>query len=76
MTETTGELPPLLTAQQAASALGLKSPVTLRAWRRRGIGPRFVKLGAGGRTAAVRYQQSDLLDWIEQQSSPAFAEKQ
>jgi excisionase family DNA binding protein len=51
------ELP--LTTQEAADLLGLKR-TTLEAWRVRGCGPRFVKLGR-----AVRYRAADLDAWIE-----------
>lgn len=44
---------------QAAEYLGLQK-TTLEAWRCRGGGPRFVKLGR-----SVRYRQSDLDAWIE-----------
>jgi excisionase family DNA binding protein len=44
---------------EAAQYLGLQK-TTLEAWRSRGEGPRFVKLGR-----AVRYRQSDLEAWIE-----------
>jgi len=48
-----------LDTQAAADHLGLKRQ-TLEAWRCRGGGPRFVKLGR-----AVRYRQADLDGWIE-----------
>ena len=48
-----------LDSDQAAEYLGLKR-TTLEAWRCRGGGPRFVKLGR-----AVRYRQTDLDEWIE-----------
>jgi len=44
---------------EAAQHLGLKK-TTLEAWRCRGGGPRFAKLGR-----AVRYRKADLDDWIE-----------
>jgi predicted site-specific integrase-resolvase len=43
-----------LTEAEAAARLGLKIP-TLRAWRHRGVGPAFVRLGR-----AVRYLPSDI----------------
>ncbi|MEE4303594.1 MAG: helix-turn-helix domain-containing protein [Wenzhouxiangella sp.] len=43
----------------AAHYLGLQKS-TLEAWRCRGGGPQFVKLGR-----AVRYRQADLDAWIE-----------
>jgi excisionase family DNA binding protein len=47
-----------LTETQAAEHLGL-SIATLRAWRHRGKGPRFVRFGR-----AVRYLRADLDDFI------------
>ena len=48
-----------LDSDEAADDLGLQR-TTLEAWRCRGGGPRFVKLGR-----AVRYRQADLDEWIE-----------
>jgi len=48
-----------LTTEQAAEYLQLQRN-TLEAWRCRGGGPRFVKLGR-----SVRYRQVDLDNWIE-----------
>jgi predicted DNA-binding transcriptional regulator AlpA len=61
---------PLLTEAEAAQALRLKAPATLRKWRQLGTGPRFVKLGAGGAFATVRYRQSDLIAWIASRVKP------
>lgn len=47
-----------LTEVQMAQRLGL-SVATLRAWRHRGTGPRFLRFGR-----AVRYLQSDLDEFI------------
>lgn len=47
-----------LTEVQVAQRLGL-SVATLRAWRHRGTGPRFLRFGR-----AVRYLQSDLDEFI------------
>jgi len=55
----------LLTTKQAAEMLGL-SPNTLNQWRHDGRSPRFRKLGK-----AVRYLESDLLEYIEQKSRSA-----
>lgn len=52
----------LLNTQQAANMLGL-SPNTLNQWRHDGRPPRFRKLGK-----AVRYLESDLLEYIEQKA--------
>ena len=47
-----------LTEREVAELLGL-SVATLRAWRHRGRGPRFLRLGR-----SVRYLQSDLADFV------------
>jgi predicted DNA-binding transcriptional regulator AlpA len=46
------------TERQVAEQLGL-SVATLRAWRHRGRGPRFLRLGR-----SVRYLPSDLEDFV------------
>ena len=50
--------PLALTDQEVASRLGL-SVATLRAWRRRGVGPRFVRFGR-----AVRYMPEDVERYV------------
>lgn len=55
---------PLLNDQDAATQLGV-SPATLRSWRCRGIGPNFIKMGAG-KKAGVRYSASDIEQFITQ----------
>ncbi len=47
-----------LTEREVAERLGL-SVATLRAWRHRGKGPRFLRLGR-----AVRYLPSDVDDFV------------
>lgn len=42
----------LLNTEAAASALGI-SPVTLKIWRCKGKGPRFIKLGSSPRDRVV-----------------------
>lgn len=49
-----------LTELQVAQRLGL-SVATLRAWRHRGTGPRFLRFGR-----AVRYLQSDIDGFIQE----------
>jgi hypothetical protein len=49
----------LLGPDAAASELGV-APATLAAWRSRGTGPAFVKLGA----KLVRYRRADLSAYI------------
>lgn len=51
-----------LCEKDAASYLGSK-PSTLRAWRVKGKGPRFYKLGG-----KVFYREGDLSAWIELQA--------
>ena len=47
-----------LTEREVADLLGL-SVATLRAWRHRGKGPRFLRLGR-----SVRYLPSDVADFV------------
>ena len=47
-----------LTEREVAAMLGL-SVATLRAWRHRGKGPRFLRLGR-----SVRYLPSDVADFV------------
>ena len=49
-----------LTEREVAELLGL-SVATLRAWRHRGKGPRFFRLGR-----SVRYLPSDLADFVRE----------
>lgn len=55
-------LPALLNETEAGKILGIKTS-TLQNWRWRGDGPRFVRLGQG--KGAIRYRESDLLEFIE-----------
>ena len=54
---------PLLNTVSAAKYLNME-PLTLVAWRTRGEGPTFIKLGK----RAIRYKFSDLHDFIEKNS--------
>lgn len=49
----------LLDEREAANALSL-AVSTLRNWRSRGIGPKYIKLGA----RAVRYRRADLEKYV------------
>jgi predicted DNA-binding transcriptional regulator AlpA len=49
----------LLTEKDVAATLGLK-PATLRNWRVRGEGPRFVRLSR----RAIRYRRADVDEWV------------
>ncbi len=51
----------LLDQRQAASRLGVPSVRTLESWRRRGYGPRFLRLSP----RLVRYRASDIDRWLE-----------
>ncbi len=52
----------LLTETQAAELLAIKTK-TLQAWRVRGGGPRYVKMGR-----CVRYRLADLEEYIRQRT--------
>lgn len=52
----------LLTELQAAIFLTLSSR-TLQAWRLKGVGPPYVRLGR-----AIRYRRSDLVAWLAKQT--------
>lgn len=56
----------LLSCPQVASILGLR-PQTLRKWRLRGKGPRYVRLGSGP-GARVAYRKTDLGEWLDQRT--------
>lgn len=58
-TDTYGNPDGLLTEVQAADLLNL-STRTLQAWRVKGGGPLFVRLGR-----AVRYRRADVNAWLE-----------
>jgi excisionase family DNA binding protein len=49
----------VMTTKQAAEYLAM-SHKTLEDWRRKGEGPRFIKVGS----RSVRYRQSELDAWI------------
>lgn len=56
-----GDTPDLVTTDEAASYLTVTA-AAVRAWRVRGGGPSYVKVGS-----AVRYRRSDLDSWLEGQ---------
>ena len=57
-----------LTTPEAAEYLGVR-PCTLEAWRCRGGGPRFRKIGR-----AVRYGRNDLDEFIESRTRTSTSE--
>lgn len=59
---------PLLNIEQAAEALAVP-PRTLEAWRFRGGGPPFVRMGRH-----IRYRVGDLRAWIEDHTFTSTAE--
>lgn len=60
----------LLGEMEACELLSL-SVRTLQAYRTRGVGPRFIKLGA----KCIRYRYSDLLDWCKESESKTTKKK-
>jgi predicted DNA-binding transcriptional regulator AlpA len=50
---------PLLTEKHLSRMLSI-SPRTLQAWRMRGFGPAFVRIGR-----SIRYRQSVLTEWMK-----------
>ncbi len=53
----------LLDTVQTAALLGI-TPNTLKLWRHKGRGPKFVKLG-DAKQAGVAYDEADVLAWRE-----------
>lgn len=51
----------ILNNTEAAALIGV-TPATLRFWRCKGRGPRFVKLGEA-KQAGVAYIEADVIDW-------------
>jgi len=58
----------LLTVKEMVSYLNLKSK-TLEAMRRRGDGPRFIKVGR-----SVRYRGCDVLDYLDERTRESTTE--
>ena len=63
----------VLSTSEAAQWLGVR-PQTLRKWRWKGTGPRFVRLGTGPRSRAA-YRMADLESWLEARSFKSTAEE-
>lgn len=51
----------ILNNDEAAAMIGI-TPATLRFWRCKGRGPKFVKLGQS-KQAGVAYLESDIIAW-------------
>jgi predicted DNA-binding transcriptional regulator AlpA len=62
-----------LSTKELAALLGLK-PQSLRAWRLRGDGPRYIRLGQGTR-APVTYRWSDVEEWLDARTFNHTAEE-
>jgi excisionase family DNA binding protein len=63
------ESPRMLNRQEAADFLGV-TPQTMLRWDNKGIGPKFYRLGK----RIIRYKKSDLMAWLESQSSEGEGE--
>ncbi|MBO6796954.1 helix-turn-helix domain-containing protein [Maricaulis sp.] len=59
-----GKDPRALVDEKSAADFLALSERTLRNWRTRGSGPKFVKISA----RCIRYRMSDLLDWAERRT--------
>ena len=56
-------MPELLNEREAAALLKVAAQ-TLRNWRSRGRGPRYIRLGVGERTS-IRYDRAELETFID-----------
>jgi len=63
-----------LTGAQLAALLG-RRPQTIRAWRLRGHGPRYIRLGDRLK-APVAYRLSDIEDWLAARTFQNTAEEE
>jgi len=62
----------LLSTKRAAEMLDLQ-PQTLRIWRLKGIGPRYVRYG--GPRGRVTYRESDIEAWIAERVHESTSEE-
>ena len=60
---------PLIDEKQVAEMLGI-SPATLRTWRYKGRGPKYIKIGSH-----VRYDRAVLDEWLTCQIRSSTSEK-
>ena len=63
----------LISSHEAAAALGVKLQ-TLRCWRMRGRGPRYVRLGRN-RFGRVAYRPEDIEAWINERAASSTSEE-
>jgi predicted DNA-binding transcriptional regulator AlpA len=63
----------LITSPEAAKHLGVK-PQTIRTWRLKGIGPRYIRTGMAF-NARVLYRREDIEAWLEKRSYTSTAEE-
>jgi predicted DNA-binding transcriptional regulator AlpA len=56
----------LLTTREVAALLGVRER-TVVVWRGRKRGPAWLRLGGNTGRSPVRYRESDVLGWLEQQ---------
>jgi predicted site-specific integrase-resolvase len=61
---------PLLDSSKVARLLGVEV-ATLAAWRRRGYGPRWYRIGK-----QVKYAEADLRGWMDAQAGPDISSVQ
>lgn len=52
-----------LLTQEEFAALARVNPQTPAQWRKRGTGPKWLKLGDGP-TSPIRYKRSDIREWL------------
>lgn len=65
--------PPVLSTIDAAKALGLK-PQTLRSWRLRGIGPKYIRVG-NPKTGRVVYKEDDIYEYLDGRTFRSVADE-
>jgi excisionase family DNA binding protein len=59
---------PLLTTPEVAQRLGL-AEITVRKWRIKGTGPRFIRCGAN-----IRYRPADIEAWVSSRAANSTSE--
>ncbi len=67
---TSNDIESLLTAAEAAQVLTLANPRSLAAWRSRGYGPAYVRIGK----RRIRYRYSDLLAYLARRTVAVVGE--